>query len=634
MARALAERQVYVWRMQWRRPWSEQPKWLRRTVWIALGVVLAVPVLTNIALWFRVVPRLLNADSAGLDYDSAWSPWPTRIRLEGLRVRGRDANVEFAIQIDEVWLKLDLWSVVAARTIKVTRVRGSGVSVRALQRIDPEKVTEEKVKALPSIPDYPSPPVTEASVPGPPATRAHYDQISVDVSGIDAIANELWIDEARYRGRMHVVGGFLLRPGLELHIARDAAVTLESGKLEVAGMPVLTDVRGRARAETPYFNPCDPVGLAILAFFSGELELRGALADTKFSHYFSKGSGVELNGGSGSVDLDIPFVHGVLQAGARVQLTSRQLRANAAHTSIETTLLVKAAVDPSQRGSLELRATELSVGPHKEHARLSGGELRADVATLGRVDLAKLPPAAHFRATLTPLSGDVTALRPYLPKDAPIELDSGQLTVNGELSGNLGHPDLDGKVELKSAVVAHAGSRRFAGDVALRGAMRQRGEQFALGGTSVDVSDLMVAEGKDVIYGWWTHAEIVSGEYTQSKSPRLDLELRGGLRDIEPLFVAYGKDSGIPGWVQRALPLPKTSWHGHLTTERGALAVENFRAVSGSVVVRAKVHKPKDGDPNGALELSSGPLSFGVAFRGGETHNQIMATDAWFDEQQ
>jgi hypothetical protein len=619
--------------MHWRGLWNDRPRWQRRTVYSLLGVLLAIPLLTNIVLWLRIVPWLLNADSAALNYDAAWAPWPTRIKLEGLLVKGRDSNVEFAIHIDEAWLTLDLWSAVSARTIKITRVRGSGVSVRALQRIDPEQVTDEKVNALPDIPGYPKPPVTEAYVPGPPATREHYDQISVDVSGIDATAKELWIDEARYRGRMHVVGGFLLRPGLELHIAPDAAVTIESGKLEIAGAPVLTDLRGRAHAETPYFNPCEPKDLAILAFFSGSLVLRGNLPNTEFARYFLKHSGVELHGGSGSVELDVVFVRGIVQPGTSIALSSRALRAKVAHTNIDATLLLKASVADSKLGSLQLRASELSIAPDKARARMSGGELTADVDTLESVDLSRLPPAANYRAALTPLSGDIAVLGAYLPKDLPLSLDDGHLSVSGDVAGRLGKPEMEGKVELKSAVVAHAGSRRFAGNVALRGVARRRCEQVALGGTSVDVSDLMVAEGKDVTYGWWTHAEIASGEYTQGKSGRLELELRGGLRDIEPLFVAYGKDIGIPTWVQRLLPLPKTSWHGHLSTEDGAVAVENFRATNGSVTARLKLRKPNDRDPTGAIQLVSGPLSFGIAFGAGETHTKIMATDAWFDEQ-
>jgi len=617
----------------WRAAWTRRPKWARRAALIAVGAVLAVPVVTNAVLWLNVVPKLLNADSAALHYGFAWSPWPTRIRVHQLRIVGRDENVEFAVQIDEAWLRLDLWAAVSARTIKITRVRGSGVSVRALQRIDPEQATPDKVKALPPIPDYPTPPVTEAFVPGPPSTWADYHLISIDVSGIDATAKELWIDEARYQGRMHVHGSFLLRPGLELHLGRDAAVDIEDGKLDLAASPVLTDMKGHAQAETPFFNPTKPDGLAILAFFSGSLALRATLTNVEFANRFFSGSGVELHRGTGNVDVDLAFVHGVVQAGSVVALTSRDLRAEAARTRIDATLAVKASVNEARRGNVDLRTSGLSIAPNAGRARLSGGELAVNVATLGVVDLSKPPPPARYRATLTPLSGDIAVVRAYLPKDAPVELDAGKLSVNGEVSGTAGQADVNGRVEVKSNLTAHAGSRRFEGNLTFRGDARQKGEAWALAGTSVDVSDLMVAEGKDVTYGWWTHAEVERGELTQGKSPRLVLALRGGLRDIEPLFVAYGKDIGIPGWVQGLLPLPNTAWQGQLEAAGGALAVEHFHATSGTVTVLIKLLKPKTGAPSGAVKLASGPLSFGVAFSAGEAHPQLMATDAWFEHQ-
>ena len=623
----------HVRALRWREVWNRGPKWMRRSVLIVLGVLFAVPVVTNVVLWLRIVPWLLNADSAAIHYSSAWSPWPTRIRLHGLLITGRDPNVEFAIGIDEAWLTLDLWSAVSARTIKITRVRGSGTSVRVLQRLDPLTLSEKKLRALPDIPGFPKPPVTEAYVRGPRATREHYDQISVDVSDIDAGAKELWIDEARYRGRMHVVGAFLLRPGLELHIGPGAAVTLESGTLEIAGRPALTGVTGRAACRTPYFNPVEPEGLAILAFFSGSLVVHGALPSLEFANYFLDPPGTEVHGGVGRLDLELAFVRGVIQEGS-VDLSSRGVRVASALAHVEGSLLLKGDVAASKLASLNLKASELSLGRDAGSARLSGGNLSVDIDTLESVNLAKPPLRSRYRATLTPLSGDVAAVQAYIPEDAPIVLDRGHLTMSAEGSGGAGRPGLKAQLELQSDVEAHAGDRRFAGKLRAHGELRKSGQELAFDGTNIHVADLMVIQGKDVTYGWWTHAEVSAGAYTEGKSPRLGLDLTGGLRDIEPLFVAFGKDVGIPGWVQDLLPLPNTTWHGHLATSAGGIALENFRATSGAVEVRVKLAKPKEDAASGAVKIAAGPLSFGVAFQAGETHTKLLATDHWFEQQQ
>ena len=151
--------------------------------------------------------------------------------------------------------------------------------------------------------------------------------------------------------------------------------------------------------------------------------------------------------------------------------------------------------------------------------------------------------------------------------------------------------------------------------------------------TKLAISDLMVAKGKDVTYGWWTEVEVLDGGVVKGSHPRLDMELTGRLRDIEPLFVAFGKDIGIPAWVQGLLPLPNTGWRGHLAVASDAVRVTDFRATSGTEEVLLKLKKPADEEPSGAVKLASGPLSFGVAFSPGQTQTQLFATEAWFQRQ-
>jgi hypothetical protein len=617
---------------RWTR-WRDLPRWLKRTLVIGVSLLFLTPIVTNLVLWLRVVPRVLNADSAALSYGFAWSPWPTRVKLHDLLVTGQDPNVQFAVALDEAWVTLDLFATASQRTITISKLRGSGVSVRALQRLDPWALDDAKVNALPLIPGRTKPPITHAHVPDPPATRDHYDKISLDVRDIDATAKELWIDEARYVGRMRVTGAFLFRPGLELHIGPNAAVDFQGGEVSIAGKRALAGVKGRAEAETPYFNPVETEGVAILRFFSGSVAVRAQLANVEFASYFLAPLGVSAAGGAGQLALDFGFDRGVVRRGTKLELISRDLHVTAASTRIHTSLTLKAAADAGSHGAAVLTTDQLSVGPRDGKARLAGGELRVDIAPTGPLDLAKPLPPLHYAAALSRLAGSVDAVRPYLPKSAPVTLDAGQLSIAGEVSGTTGKRDLRAALEVTSAFEAHAEDRRFSGNLDARGKLRETPDRLDLTGTSLRLSDLMVAKGKDVTYGWWTHAEVLGGGAFTGTSPRLELDLGGGLRDIEPMYVAVGRDIGIPDWVQGLLPLPNTAWRGHLETEAGAVSVRDFRATSGSVEVVLKLTKPPEEEPSGAIKLASGPLSFGVAFARGETKNELFATDAWFEKQ-
>jgi hypothetical protein len=613
--------------------WRDAPRWLRRAVLGVVGFLVLVPVVTNAVLWLRVVPRLMNADSAAFSYRFAWSPWPTRIKVYHLTVTGQDPNVQFAVGVEEAWLTLELWAAASERTIRITRLRGSGVSVRALQRLQPWALDAAKIKALPDIPGRTKPPVTFAHVPPPPATREHYDMVSIDVRDIDATAKEVWIDEARLRGNLHVTGAFLFRPGLELHIGPHAAVDLHDAVLGIAGVQVLTKLEGRATCQTPYFNPVEPEGIAILRFFSGSLAVHATLVNAEFANYFLAPAGVEVHGGAGRLALQFSFDRGRGRPGSKLELTSRGLQSTVASTRIDTSLTIGGDIDASGRGALHLTTTHLSLGPRNVKARLSGGELSARVTTTTPVDLADPEATLTYAGTLTPLSGDVAAVVPYLPKSFPLTLDAGELSVGGAMSGTVGRPDLQASGRLQLELASHAEERRFTGKVDLRGRLAESAERLELTGSKVGVSDVMVAKGKDVTYGWWTHVEIMGGGLSKDPSPALALDLTGRLRDIEPLFVAFGKELGVPDWIQGLLPLPNTGWHGHLAAEGGAVRVRDFRATSGSVEVLLKLKKPADDAPSGALKLASGGLSYGVAFSPDQTKTELFATQRWFDQQ-
>ena len=612
--------------------WRELPRWLKRGIVGLAGLLVFIPIVTNAILWLHVVPRLMNADSAAFEYRFAWAPWPTRIKVYDFVATGEDPNVQFAVALEEAWLTLDLWAAVSERTIRIDRVRGSGVSVRALQRLQPWALKDAKVNALPPIPGRTKPPITFAYVPTPRATRENYDLVSIDVRDIDATAKEIWIDEVRHRGNLHVTGAFLLRPGLELHIGPNAAVDIRNGEVAIAGIPVLAKLEGRATCETPYFNPVEPEGVAILRFFSGSITFSADLVHAEAANYLAP-AGVEVRGGAGRVALRFAFDRGVVRPGSALDIESRDLQVTAAKTRLDTSLSINGAVDASGRGTLRAATEHLSLGRQGQRARFSGGELRAEVATKDRVDLAEPKPTLSYSMKLEPLAGDAAALAAYLPESAPITLDSGRLKIGGQVAGTVGKPDLRATAGLDGELAAHTDGRRFAGKLDVRGHLAEGPERMDLTGSKVAVSDLMVAQGEDVTYGWWTHAEVTNGGLVTGGSPRLEVALAGGLRNIEPLFVAYGKEIGVPKWVQGLLPLPNTSWRGHLAAEAAAVRISDFRATSGAVVVLLKLKKPPGAAPIGAVKLAAGPLSFGVAFAANQTESQLLATDAWFEKQ-
>jgi hypothetical protein len=617
-----------------RRLWQARPRWTSRLVLLALALVVAVLLLTNLAMWLRVVPRLANSEGATISYGFAWSPWPTRLRVHDLLITGQDHNVQYAIGLDEGWLTVELWALVAHRTVKITKLRGSGASVRVVQRLLASEVTDAKVLALPDIPGYSKPPLFVPYIRSPNATELGYDRISIEVKDIDATVRELWVDDIRFEGLIRARGSFLVRPGLQLHLRPDARADIIDGRLSIGGIPMLTATTGRANASTPAFNPIEPDGWAILAFFSGSAEVKATLVSAQFANPWLSSSGLQLQGGAGRLSLALELVRGVVRPASTLTLYSNALTAQADALRLATSLQVHALVDDTLRASVKVTAEQLVVDFPDSKAALSGGPLSAELSTKLPLDFSEPFPALSYVISIASLGGELTAVAPYLPPSLPLTIERGSVSLQGDLGGTVGLDDLTAHLLLKSDLALHSAGRRLAGSLSLLGKVRQSGQRWELAGTTLEVHDLMVAQGKSALYGWWTTAAITDGGFVNDASPRLEVRLRGQLRDVEPLFVAYAEQLSIPGWVQSLLPLTGLRWTGYLAVEAGAFALSNLRGTTETVVIRLKVVKPAHTNARGALKLEAQPLSYGVAFGRGSSSTRIMATDAWFEEQE
>ena len=613
--------------------WRKLPAWTRRSLVAAAIFVASVVVLTNVALWTRLIPKLVNAESATLSYDSAWAPWPTFVRVRGLSIAGQDANIRYAIGLDEAWLNFDLLPALRHRTITLKKVRGAGASVRILQRLDPWEVDPVKVKALPQVDGFPMPPITDASVPRAPSQREGYKKVSIEIRDVDAVVRELWIDEFRYVGNLHVMGEFLLRPGLELRIGPRAEAVFRDGNLTIAAQPLLVDIRGTAQCDAPSFNAAKPPGLTILRYFSGGLKIFARLPNAEALNYFVRESDLQIRGGAGGLDLSVGIKHGILNPESTLALAADQLRVRFAKSQILSSVQISASTAADGLATLGARTNGLEIANARGDQKLSGGQLIAQTRSEAIIDLSETLPTMSYSAQLSRLSGPLTVVQGYLPPNAPLAIDDGNLGIQGEVSGTSGHADLKAQLRVDSQFSAHDPQRRFAGKIVGFGKLSETTELLDFSGSRVEISDLMMAQDKDVVYGWWTHVDANSGGYVPGKSPRIWFLLDGLLRDIEPLFVGWGQELGVPDWARALLPLPRTSWKARLDVEAGAFRVSDLRARSGAVKARLKLKKPAESEPVGAVLVTSGPLSFGASFGSSQSGTQLLASDDWFEKQ-
>src|SRR5512142_2904861 len=105
---------------------------------IAGAVVLllvAIFVAPHVIVSTRLLRSWVNDDPEKLllDYDSASSWLPGVVRVKGLRLRGRDPNVEWFFRIDQARISVSLADL-AARRFHATRVLAWGLTFRLREK--------------------------------------------------------------------------------------------------------------------------------------------------------------------------------------------------------------------------------------------------------------------------------------------------------------------------------------------------------------------------------------------------------------------------------------------------------------------------------------------------------------------
>jgi hypothetical protein len=272
--------------------------------------------------WLLSGPKLraiINAhpESFRIDWDDAASPWPGRVRLKNLRLRGSDPNVQWSIDLAQADLDYSILAL-ARRTFRCTRLDGSGLAFALRTRIEPDRVKTTDVRSLPPIPGFSDPPLREPGAefrlePNP----FHIDVRAVSIDRVES----LWVNRFRYQGPARVKGGFYLWP---TRLARidDAVLQWDGGALTVGRAPDRASLSGKLAVSSRAFEPINAPMPQALREFRLRLDLDLATdALRAVEEYVRFPEGVRLEGHGPSVSVALASEEGV--ANGKVTLAVR-----------------------------------------------------------------------------------------------------------------------------------------------------------------------------------------------------------------------------------------------------------------------------------------------------------------------
>lgn len=348
-----------------RRPAAVTAKERRRRLWLGLLILLSpwllYVVVGNILLAVGLGWALGSTNEIAIRYDRGWTLWFERVHLRGLHFTFQDQNVQFAIDMEDAMVKLDL-PALAKRTFHARQLRGSGVSFRMRHRIAPEAKNEPWVRALGKIPDFSDPPLFEAYVPPPPVPDSTYNLWTIHLEDVDVGARELWVQFVRYQGDARARGAFRLKPARHLWVG-PAELELQHGRLSIADSELVGDLSGLVRCTVHPFDVRIPVGAEVLRNISADLSLRGERVRLEsIPRWFAPDSGVTIDTEPAQLAVDVNIDHGRLATASSLSLNSERARVQQSYVSARGSAVgFRAQVDESGRGGAEFQVRSGSV---------------------------------------------------------------------------------------------------------------------------------------------------------------------------------------------------------------------------------------------------------------------------------
>jgi hypothetical protein len=342
-------------------PWSSPraPRLARaglgkRLAWIGatlLALEIFYVIAGNLFLRFGLLPIVNGTpETVFMAYRSVYTLWPGVAHVRSFRMRNQNRTIQWRLDVDEADVTVDL-AALTGRTFRATRVRATGVAFRLRRKLDTAGAAAPRAQALPPIDGYEDPPLAPIGPDEPPVSDADYDEWTVHLDDVDALAREVWIDEIKLLGATRVRGGVYIKPERVLQLG-PTTVDIERGEIRVGDRPAASPLDARIETILGAIDLNGPIDEA-LREISGHAQIAAHTPGIEFVRlYLGDPPAARLEGGSGSLHVDVYLANGRAMPRSSVSLGSDHLVVGAGKLAATLAFRVDARVDNSEAGPL------------------------------------------------------------------------------------------------------------------------------------------------------------------------------------------------------------------------------------------------------------------------------------------
>ena len=276
---------------------------------LAGGLLVVYVIAANLLIGTRLLRALINKgpDEFSIEYSSAYSLLPGRVRVEDLRIRDRGLATEWVIALEKGRGSIRLLDLIRGR-FHTTRIRGNGLTIRVRSRLTPEQATPVLLAFLPPIAGYPDPPLRE---PGerPRLPTGREWTIRLDDVVVEPV-KEIWVNEYHYTGDATLTGGMLLHPRLRFETF-PTALAVRSGTLSLREEPLAASVQARLDGVIHPYDLRERSGAAVLKALTGAGRGTGRIESLHFLNgLLHTPPTLSLEGGTGTLAAELSLDNG------------------------------------------------------------------------------------------------------------------------------------------------------------------------------------------------------------------------------------------------------------------------------------------------------------------------------------
>lgn len=562
-------------------------------------------------------------------WSGAQSWVPGVVHVQGVSLSGRNSTELWYGSIDDCTFSIHL-SQLLFRKVQCNRLSASGVEFRLRQE---GLLRQGKAhRGQPTIP-----PLLAPESPGDSPSEGRSWRVNVDVVSLLDV-RDLWIGGFRVAGSGDLLGrvSFVTKGDFE---ARLDGWNVPSGRMEIAGVPVSTNVQLRLKGNLGPLVFAESRGDALFDRLDAYLEIQGETLDLEsLTGRVDPSRSIRLNG-TGIVNASVHVLNGMYWPGSILEIQSPQLILTTGDYSWRgpARLIDRIELDEQgrARARLELEETEFELWYQDQAIVGARGPKFALQSTAHDLRLVRRFADADLHLQVSPMViPDASVLNRQLPKPMSKFFKSGNVTATLQLERGMGRA-IHGTLHLAGddlTVYANSAERRvdarlqvrFAADSDLRG-------RFDLAGTSLELTDLSVPKFSTRRLEPWTASLEMGQASLHVQEPwALHGQVELTMQDTSPVVAVLRSFPGAPRWL-RWLPSLKTL-HGNTRVSASAESVSfhqmDFQARGAEIRGQLDL---LDEAANGILYFRYGLISLGLELLARERDWHLLGAKHWYE---